>query len=655
MKSVFKKQQKRRRVAVFAPWATIEKTSPESKHHIENTNIVYHAKANETYANHIEMAGFFCSSIISYGHDADLKMKLMRHVIFPTLRLYPNDTHSSLAHNFNGISVKVQGKEIEETVDKVVFDGFIHIFTHAGDVAIERVFFTARNTPCLVEQLRVTNKASEKVKIEIVNNDETQITAAAIGADLRQYKLACEVENAAGLMEPGATFNAAAAYIGCNKNETVKVDTKAEYEARLNFIKELDSKLVITTPEKTLNTMIRYAKIHASENIFQTKGGLMHSPGGGGFYAALWTNNQCEYVNPLFGYLGYGTGFEQAVNCYNLYKKYISADKALITSIIAEGDGIWHGAKDRGDSAMYAYGASRFLLSSGNRELALSFINAIRDCVDFTLSQINEDGVIKSDSDELENRFKSGKANLSTACIAYDALVSSAYLEKELGNLERAEYCASHAEKLRINIENYFGSTVEGYDTYRYCAEETKLRSWICLPLAVGIIDRVQGTTDALLSPHLRMTEGLVTRSGEKTFWDRSTLYALRGLFHAGQQEKAVELLETYSNARLLGTHIPYCVEAFPEGNQAQLSAESGLYVRIYTEGILGYRPTGFNTFLLKPNLPAKWGFIKLTSFSAHNSKIDIEIISIKDGYTINISNGFKTDIGHGEEVEITL
>ncbi|MEI6579581.1 MAG: hypothetical protein WCN92_08995, partial [Eubacteriales bacterium] len=184
---------------------------------------------------------------------------------------------------------------------------------------------------------------------------------------------------------------------------------------------------------------------------------------------------------------------------------------------------------------------------------------------------------------------------------------------------------------------------------------ESKLRSWICLPLAVGIFDRTESTTAALLSPKLRMTEGLVTRSGEKTFWDRSTLYALRGLFNAGQQEKAIELLETYSNARLLGNHIPYCVEAYPEGNQAQLSAESGLYVRIYTEGILGYRPTGFNRFLLKLNLPEKWDFIKLESFAAHNSKINIEITKVKDGYCIRLSNGFDANVKTGESVEITL
>ena len=655
MKSLLNRQHKRGRIPIFAPWAVIDKAGIAAEHFIDDTDIVYWPKANKPYANHIEMAGFFCSGIVSYGHDKNGILKLMRHVVFPMLRLYPNDTHSSLDCNFKGIGIKINGSEIAETVDKIVFNGCIVIFSHSKDIHTKRVLFAARNSPCLIEQLFFENKGSQPVQIELINHDGQILTDAKTGTDFRQYKLTCDIENAVLTVGPGKKVYNAGIYSGCGKDEMITVDAKAEFESRMAFIHQIDNSLVITTPDKTLNTMLRFAKIRASESIFKTKNGLMHSPGGGGFYAALWTNDQCEYVNPLFGYLGYDTGFEQAVNCYNLYKKYISADKALITSIIAEGDGIWHGAKDRGDSAMYAYGASRFLLSSGNRELALSFIKAVRDCVDFTLSQINKDGVIKSDSDELENRFESGKANLSTSCIAYDALVSSAYLEKELGNLERAEYCASHAEKLRMNIENYFGRRVEGFDTYRYCAEESKLRSWICLPLAVGIFDRAQATADALLSPKLRMTEGLVTRSGEKIFWDRSTLYALRGLFYAGQQEKALELLTTYSNARLLGTHIPYCVEAFPEGNQAQLSAESGLYVRIYTEGILGYRPTGFNKFILKPNLPAKWDFIKLASFSAHNSKIDIKITRIKDGYSITLSNGFKTNVSTGESVEIIL
>lgn len=88
----------------------------------------------------------------------------------------------------------------------------------------------------------------------------------------------------------------------------------------------------------------------------------MHSPGGGNYYAALWTNDQCEYANPFFPFSGYKTGIEQSINCYSLHEKYMDkSDKpmkdkrALATSIIAEGDGYWNGAGDRGDGEMYAY------------------------------------------------------------------------------------------------------------------------------------------------------------------------------------------------------------------------------------------------------------------------------------------------------------
>ena len=36
------------------------------------------------------------------------------------------------------------------------------------------------------------------------------------------------------------------------------------------------------------------------------------------------------------------------------------------------------------------------------------------------------------------------------------------------------------------------------------------------------------------------------------------------------------------------GEHVPYPVEAWPEGNQRHLSAESALYCRIFTEGLFG-------------------------------------------------------------------
>ncbi len=647
---------KRPRIPFFASFAKIPKAKSETYHFLEGKNIVYSAKDNQEYGNHVEMSGFYASSIISYGHDREGNFKIMRHVVFPTLRMYPNNTHSSQDHNFRGATFAVGGQKLSEKVKKFIFSGILTIETYDKNVYIKREIFTAPDAPCLTEKITMTNGSSQTLTVQCINNDGQHVTPKIFGHERKQYKLCCTVSESGFTIESGESKTIFAYYCGTNLNASdLNLDGEKQLKMRLELIADLDKKMVVKTPDDTINSMCRFAKIRACESIYKTKNGLMHSPGGGGYYAALWTNDQCEYINPLFGYLGYKTGFEQSVNCYNLYKKYISPDQALITSIVAEGDGIWHGAKDRGDSAMYAYGASRFVLASGDKKLADKFTDAIKDCADFTISQINENNVVASDSDELENRFESGKANLTTSCIAYDALLNFSYILEEKGRTSEAEYYRNKAQIIRDGIKNYFEENVEGYDTYRYCSEEKRLRSWICMPLTVGIFDRAKGTADALFSDKLRMEEGLVTRSGEKTFWDRSTLYALRGLFSCGEADRSLELLNAYSKARLLGNHIPYAVEAYPEGNQAQLSAESGLYLRIFSEGILGIRPIGFNKFILKPSLPSSWDFTEIDSLTLCGKEIDIKVKRNSDNYIMSVSGKEDIIIKSGEETEIAL
>ena len=40
---------------------------------------------------------------------------------------------------------------------------------------------------------------------------------------------------------------------------------------------------------------------------------------------------------------------------------------------------------------------------------------------------------------------------------------------------------------MRSAIDDYFGATVAGFETYRYYEGNTVLRAWICIPLTVGI------------------------------------------------------------------------------------------------------------------------------------------------------------------------
>lgn len=144
-------------------------------------------------------------------------------------------------------------------------------------------------------------------------------------------------------------------------------------------------------------------------------------------------------------------------------------------------------------------------------------------------------------------------------------MISAGYLGKDLGKPVAAY--ARQATALKKNIDRYFGGTVEGFDTYKYYEGNDVLRSWICIPLTVGIQDRKDATIQALFSPRLWTENGLLTQAGSETFWDRSTLYALRGVYACGETEKATDYLRFYSSQRLLGEHVPYAIEAWPEGN----------------------------------------------------------------------------------------
>lgn len=396
--------------------------------------------------------------------------------------------------------------------------------------------------------------------------------------------------------------------------------------------------LVLDTPDPVINEMFAFSKIRACESIYETKGGPLHGPGGESYYAAIWANDQAEYINPYFPFIGYEYGNASALNSFRHFARYMNDEwKPIPSSIIAEGEDFWNGAGDRGDGAMIAYGASRYALARGSKTEAEQLWPLIEWCLEYCHRKLNQEGVVASDADELEGRFPAGDANLCTSSLYYDALLSAAYLAEELGKGKAvAKMYRKRASSLEKAIDSYFPATVEGFNTYAYYKGNDILRAWICIPLTVGINRHAKGTIEALFSPRLWTENGLLTQAGSTTFWDRSTLYALRGVFMAGEIEKAMTFMKRYSATRLLGNHVPYAVEAWPEGGQRHLSAESGLYGRIITEGIFGIRPTGLRSFTMTPRLPQEWDQMSLRHIKAFESDFDIEIERI-DNNTIQV------------------
>lgn len=599
-------------------------------------SITWQVKKGIKHQDHIEMSGKYTSVVLRYGVDHNGKFVLNKSMIWPMLRTVPNKTHSSLMRRFDWNpldGMTINGHSVNEEVQSVTLNGMLEVFSviklgKDNSLSLKRTYFPSVDKPSLIEIYKFVNTGKKKINIEpaemrdiVATNPDKGVTGS--------YKIHL-VSNPTEPMElaPGESMEFSASISGYKTGEQPQqFDYKEELEMRKAAVKGWMENLVLETPDPVINEMFAFSKIRACESIFETKGGPMHAPGGESFYAAIWANDQAEYINPYFPFVGYEYGNASAMNSFRHFARYMNDEwKPIPSSIISEGIDFWNGAGDRGDAAMIAYGAARYALASGNKEEARELWPLIKWCLEFSKRKINGQGVVASDSDELEGRFPAGKANLCTSSLYYDALLSAAYIAESFGKKDLAKTYRKQAAEIEKNIDSYFAAHVEGFDTYAYFKGNDVLRAWICIPLAVGINKRAEGTIEALFSPRLWTENGLLTQAGTSTFWDRSTLYALRGAFMAGATEKAMDFMKHYSNKRLLGEHVPYAVEAWPEGGQRHLSAESGLYGRIVTEGIFGIRPTGFNSFTVTPRLPKEWNEMSLRKIQAFGGNIDIEV-----------------------------
>ena len=619
----------------------------------QNGGITWKIKSGDkAHSDHIEMSGLKVSTVVRYGVDDDGRFLLNRGMVWPMLRTIPNDTHASLMRKlgWNPLeNVLINNTQIKEQVRQISLDGTMEVEsdlpTRQGVIGLTRILFPSTTQPMFCEKYVLENKANKAVTVEI-NQVKNVITTAAEKGVNGSYRIIQALNGATYTsLQPGQSVSFYAYTAGYEQGESeVTPDIESELSKRRAFIQELWGKLVLNTPDPVINTMFAFAKIRGAESIYDTACGLLHGPGGESYYAAIWANDQAEYINPFFPFLGYDKGNQSALNAYLQFARFMNdAYKPLPSSIIAEGTDVWGGAGDRGDAAMIAYGASRYALERGSKEEAEQLWPLIEWCLEYCHQKVNADGVVASDSDELEGRFPAGDANLCTSSLYYDALNSAVYLGKELKKESKLlKRYASEAKSLRANIEKYFGAEVEGFQTYQYYKGNDVLRSWICIPLTVNIFDRKDETVRALFSPRLWTENGLLTQAGSETFWDRSTLYALRGVYACGETEKATEYLKFYSGQRLLGEHVPYAIEAWPEGNQRHLSAESGLYCRIITEGLFGIRPTGFKSFVLTPRLPAEWNQMSLNRIQAFGSVFDVEIKRTEKGLFVVVETDDK-------------
>lgn len=616
------------------------------------------------HADFIEQGGLRVGQVVNYRVDAQRTLSMKRSVVWPGLRKGKNGLFDGVIEHYNQQEaepvITVDGAPLGPvSVVRVLLDGTLTIHgTAAKDLLVTRCEFPSPTLWTALDRWTLRNAGKLARTVAVAPLALRRQVAGPYGLDVTE--VACTAPPST-VLAPGEEMVFAVLFRGRLDSEMPPgIDVAAEETARRTYVAALQRDLRLETPEPQLDRAFAFCKLRVAESINATRGGMMLAPGGLAYYAAAWCNDNVEYAGPLFPFLGDPNGNQASLDTYRLFQKHMTPDyQAMPPSLCAEGVGIARTGGDRGDAAMYAYGCARFCLARGDKAIAAELWPAIVWSLEYCRRQTTPDGVIASDSDELEGRLPTGKANLSTSSLGYGGLRSAADLGRALGREAEARAYDQQADMLAKAIDRYFGAKVEGFDTYRYYDGNDVLRSWICLPLCMGLTERRDGTIAALFSPRLWTADGLASQAGDLAFWDRSTLYGLRGVLQAGETATALRYLSAYTSRRLLGDHVPYPVEAWPEGDQRHLSSESGLYCRIFTEGLFGIRPTGLDGFRCTPRLPAGWPRMALRSVRAFNRNFDVVVERRDQGQFLTVIQDGKTVAEHnlapGESADIRL
>jgi len=624
------------------------------------------------HADDIEMAGQRVACILKYEVDEEKMLRVHRDLIFPQLRRFVRtsepdwyDYRNYLRYTYTDDYVPVIVADnfiLDPAVDSVRIDGKLTFYYKpVQDILIFRTFFPSMDERLLVEKFTLVNTGAEVKQLDIGVKEFTHHEPGLGG----NYTIHIHSDAEASVnLEPGQSYAYGVYYSAAMNEEPPVKQSFAEAETKRDrFLSEMQEKLVLKTPEPVLNTLFYFSKIRTAENIFDTKMGLVHSPGGGNYYAGVWANDQVEYSGPFFPYLGYKYGNIAAYNACIKFMQNIPEEGDFIKSSF-EMEGVLPCCeKDRGDAAMIAYGASQFVLALGDKDVAEELWPLIEWSLEYNHKKLNEDGVVLSDTDEMEERIPTGDANLSTSSLYYGGLINAARVAAAFGKYSEiiSDY-NRRARELEKAIENYFGATIDGIETYRYFDGHETFRHWIGLPLVMGINTRKEGTLKALFEK-LWVDDGklvgILVDPNDNVLWDRGTLYAFRGAFIAGAADKALDKLVSFSKTRLLGERVPYVVEAYPEYGMRHLSAESALYCRIFAEGLLGIEPTGLTSFNITPNLPATWDFFELDQVHLFDTNLRFRIDRIEGELFMEVYEKDrlvkKQEIRTGDSYEINI
>lgn len=521
----------------------------------------------------------------------------------------------------------------------VAFNGMLTVVYPASEgIVSSRTVYPSMRNPVVVEEWQMRNVTDKPLTVDIsMTGKVTTATEKTVLVWTRQGP-------ASTVVAPGGTVSFARclqAQLRERTDTNSAVDVAGEHAARQALIEAAwRGPGRLETPEPQLDMAFALQKLHVLESPIETIKGVIVHNGSLTYSPGVWANDPVEYSSPLFPFFGDPELNRASMGMYRIWLDYCRANGIVPFPGSFEHADLKLCQRERGDDAMVLYALAKFLLFQGDRAAAEEMWPLIEFAEASVLRHTTIDGIVASQTDEMEGRYPTGKANLSTSSLAYGGYVLAANLGRALNKPAAATF-DQRAVALRKAIELYFGAEVEGFKTYRYYTGNTTLRGWILLPLAMGITERQEATVAALMSdklwPHRLAGADILAESTRPTEWGRETYYALRTLFKAGRTEEAIDLTRRVVKAQIFGAKGPY-----PDEDAIDMLCPGSLYPRVFTEGMFGIVPTGLDSFECTPWLPKDWPKMALRDVGAFGRAWDMLVERDGDLQKVTVSAGGK-------------
>ena len=336
----------------------------------------------EGHSDRIEMGGEQVSCAVTYGVKCG-EPYYKRQFAFPNFRMQPNNTCATYYPETDKSPIALQ---TNETFERVEFDGVLSVYSHAGELTVARRFFPSVGLPVFYEHVELCNSGTKSVSIEWKTLTRIDLRLTCEG----YVYFECSCNTPCRPIRAGERLSLTFSYTARYANGDIPREN-APLEKRRARVEEILSQCDITMGNDTVDTMFAFAKLRAAEGLCRTFKGLIHNPGGLAYYAAIWCNDQCEYVAPWFAFTGDKKEAEAIDNIYGWYYPYFNDGYLPIpSSIICGGTDNFGCAGDRGDAEMYLYGLSRVLLTQGKLPNAEQK-KALDWCVEYIRRNLTEE------------------------------------------------------------------------------------------------------------------------------------------------------------------------------------------------------------------------------------------------------------------------